>query len=147
MGTPQESEALLRGLSRFGILLDEWEEDQSFTVDRNVNDFLVTENFGMILGQSVHTNDNVETTKFNWHEINFESGWILVSEVLAQMAHLVANITFASTRFGEMEITSLEQRELMIIIAIIGVGVTVVVVAAGVVVESSSVVKLSFVVT
>nr|GEZ48078.1 hypothetical protein [Tanacetum cinerariifolium] len=47
--------------------------DQGFTVDRNVDDFLVTENFGMILGQPVHTNDNVKTTEFNWHEINFES--------------------------------------------------------------------------
>ncbi|GJQ91158.1 hypothetical protein Tco_0002297 [Tanacetum coccineum] len=85
------------------------------------------ENFGMILGQPVHTDDNVETTEFNWHEIDFESVWLL-----AQMAHLVANITFASTRSGVMEITSLAQRELVIVVAI--VGVTVVVVAAGVVV-------------
>nr|GFC77282.1 hypothetical protein [Tanacetum cinerariifolium] len=46
--------------------------DQGFTVDRNMDDLLVTENFGMILGQPVHTDDNVETIKFNWHEINFE---------------------------------------------------------------------------
>nr|GFB02118.1 hypothetical protein [Tanacetum cinerariifolium] len=46
--------------------------DQGFTVDRNMDDILVTENFGMMLGQPVHTDDNVETTEFNWHEINFE---------------------------------------------------------------------------
>nr|GFA78439.1 Gag-Pol polyprotein [Tanacetum cinerariifolium] len=37
-----------------------------------MDDFLVTENFGMILGQPVHTDDNVENTKFNRHEINFK---------------------------------------------------------------------------
>ncbi|GKD26452.1 hypothetical protein Tco_1232666 [Tanacetum coccineum] len=57
------------------------------------------------------------------------------------MAYLVANNTLTSTRSSVMEI-------LVIIVAIVGVGVTVVivavgvVVAAGVVVESSSVVKL-----
>nr|GEX07418.1 putative reverse transcriptase domain-containing protein [Tanacetum cinerariifolium] len=45
----------------------------SFTIDRNVNDSLVTEDFGMILGQPIHTNDNIKTTKFNQHEIDFES--------------------------------------------------------------------------
>ncbi|GJV07699.1 hypothetical protein Tco_1345355 [Tanacetum coccineum] len=107
-----------------------------FTIDRNVNDFLITDNFGMILGQPVHTNDNIETTEFNWHEIDFER-WPLILAVLAQMAHLVANITFACTSF----LPSV----LAIVVAIVGVAV--VVVAAGAVVESSSVVKLSFVVT
>nr|GEX38422.1 hypothetical protein [Tanacetum cinerariifolium] len=37
-----------------------------------MDEFLVIENFGMILGQQVHTDDNVETTEFNRHEINFE---------------------------------------------------------------------------
>nr|GEZ60841.1 hypothetical protein [Tanacetum cinerariifolium] len=32
--------------------------DQGFTVDRNMDDFLVTENFGMILRKPVHTDDN-----------------------------------------------------------------------------------------
>ncbi|GJX61671.1 hypothetical protein Tco_0294571 [Tanacetum coccineum] len=114
MGTPQESEALLRGLSRFGILLDEWEEDQ---VDLRKT-----------------------SEKF---QLDYEDNL----SILAQMAYLVTNITFASTRSDVMEITSLAQRELMIIVAIVGVGVTVVVIAAGVVVESSSIVKLSFVVT
>nr|GEY98647.1 hypothetical protein [Tanacetum cinerariifolium] len=39
---------------------------------RNVDDFLVTYNSSMVFGQPVHTNDDVETTEFNWHEINFE---------------------------------------------------------------------------
>nr|GEZ62549.1 putative reverse transcriptase domain-containing protein [Tanacetum cinerariifolium] len=47
--------------------------DQGFTVDRNTDDFLITENFGIILGQPVHTDDNVETIEFNQHENNFES--------------------------------------------------------------------------
>nr|GEZ92634.1 hypothetical protein [Tanacetum cinerariifolium] len=34
--------------------------DQGFTVDRNMNEFLVTENFDMILGQPVHTDDNLD---------------------------------------------------------------------------------------
>ncbi|GJW66151.1 hypothetical protein Tco_0118035 [Tanacetum coccineum] len=44
----------------------------------NVDDFLVTENFGMILGQPVHTDDNIKTTEFNRHEINFERCKILL---------------------------------------------------------------------
>nr|GEW33342.1 retrovirus-related Pol polyprotein from transposon TNT 1-94 [Tanacetum cinerariifolium] len=36
--------------------------DQGFIVDKNMDDFLITENFGMILRQPVHTDDNVETT-------------------------------------------------------------------------------------
>ncbi|GJX41912.1 hypothetical protein Tco_0256902 [Tanacetum coccineum] len=43
--------------------------DQSFIVDWDVDGFLVTDNFGMILGQPVHTNDDVKTTKFNRHEV------------------------------------------------------------------------------
>nr|GEW82057.1 hypothetical protein [Tanacetum cinerariifolium] len=39
--------------------------DQDFTVDRNMDDFLVTKNFGMILGQPVHTDDNIKTIEFN----------------------------------------------------------------------------------
>ncbi|GJU35682.1 hypothetical protein Tco_1184036 [Tanacetum coccineum] len=95
------------------------------------------------------SNDYVETTKFNCHEINFKSGWLLVSAVLAsavlaQMAHLVANITFASTSIGS---TSFLPSVLLLTIVVAIVGVAVVVVVAGAVVESSSVVKLSFVVT
>ncbi|GJR39425.1 hypothetical protein Tco_1215109 [Tanacetum coccineum] len=70
----------------------------------------------------------------NGSELITSSGWLLASAVLAQMVHLVANITFASIRSGVMEITSLAQRELVIVVAIVGVGVAVVVVAAGVVV-------------
>nr|GEX12797.1 retrotransposon Orf1 [Tanacetum cinerariifolium] len=39
---------------------------------RNLYDFFIMENFGMILGQPVHTNDDVETIEFNRNEINFE---------------------------------------------------------------------------
>ncbi|GJV67114.1 hypothetical protein Tco_1482623 [Tanacetum coccineum] len=58
------------------------------------------------------------------------SGWPFVSAVLGQMAHLVASITLNSAR-----------SYLMIIVAVVGVGVMVVVV------ESSSVIKLSFMIT
>nr|GEV31907.1 hypothetical protein [Tanacetum cinerariifolium] len=44
-----------------------------FEKEMNVNDSLVTENFGVILRQPDHTDDNVETTEFNRHEIDFES--------------------------------------------------------------------------
>nr|GEW52437.1 hypothetical protein [Tanacetum cinerariifolium] len=54
---------LLSGLTSITL------EYQSFTVDRNVDDFLVTENVGMILGQPVHTNDDIKTIEFNRHEI------------------------------------------------------------------------------
>ncbi|GKF35593.1 hypothetical protein Tco_0112351, partial [Tanacetum coccineum] len=60
----------------------------------------------------------------------------LVSAVLTQMTHLVTNITFASTSS-----TSFLPSVLLLTI----VGVAVVVVATGAVVESSSIVKLSFV--
>nr|GEU43041.1 retrovirus-related Pol polyprotein from transposon TNT 1-94 [Tanacetum cinerariifolium] len=118
-----ELQALLRGISRFRTLLGVREEDQSFTVDRNVNDFLVIENFGMILGKPVHTNDNVETTEFNQHEIDFER-W---------------SNSISSSSFLPLVLLWLE-----IIIAIVGVGVTVVVVDAGVVVESSSINSLAY---
>ncbi|GJU30153.1 hypothetical protein Tco_1173742 [Tanacetum coccineum] len=86
--------------------------------------------------------DNVETASLVGMRIDFKSSWPLVSAVLAQMAHLVANITFASTSIGS---TSFLPSVLAIVVAIVGVAV--VVVAAGAVVESSFVVKLSFVVT
>nr|GEW65500.1 reverse transcriptase domain-containing protein [Tanacetum cinerariifolium] len=53
----------------------------------NANDFLVTKNFGMILGQLVHTNDDVETIKFNRHEINFK-------RVLGQLVPLLESNRF-----------------------------------------------------
>ncbi|GJX34391.1 hypothetical protein Tco_0245948, partial [Tanacetum coccineum] len=70
--------------------------------------------------------------------------WLLVSAILAQMTHLVANITFASTSIGS---TSFLPLVLLLTIVVAIVGVAVVVVAAGAVVESYFVVKLSFVVT
>ncbi|GKF78304.1 hypothetical protein Tco_0230774, partial [Tanacetum coccineum] len=104
------------------------------------------------------------------------SGWPFISIVLGQMAHLVASITLNSARSYVMQSAFLTQRTvssipiffswgdsirpegflssvllwLVIIVAVVGVGVTVVVVvivAVVVVVESSDVVKLSFVIT
>ncbi|GJX74322.1 hypothetical protein Tco_0312917 [Tanacetum coccineum] len=96
------------------------------------------------------------------------SGWPFVSEVLSQMAHLVASIALNSARSYVMQSAFLTQGTisnipivfswsdsirlegllssvllwLVIIVAVVGVDVTVVVV-----IESSSVVKLSFVIT
>ncbi|GJV68952.1 reverse transcriptase domain-containing protein [Tanacetum coccineum] len=121
--------------------------DQRFTFDWDVDDFLIT-----------------------------SSDWPFVSIALGQMAHLVASITLNSARSYVMQSAFLTQRTissipivfswsdsirpegflspillwLVIIVAVVGVGVTVVVViivAVVVVVESSSVVKLSFVIT
>ncbi|GKF45823.1 hypothetical protein Tco_0135625, partial [Tanacetum coccineum] len=39
-------------------------------------------------------------------ELITSGGWLHASAVLAQMAHLVANITFASTKSGVMKIES-----------------------------------------
>ncbi|GJT37459.1 hypothetical protein Tco_0937324 [Tanacetum coccineum] len=97
------------------------------------------------------------------------SGWPFVSAVLGQMSHLVTSITLNSARSCVMQSAFLTQGTvsnipiifnwrdnirpegflssillwLVIIVAVVGVGVTVVVVF----VESSSVVKLSFVIT
>ncbi|GJU29065.1 hypothetical protein Tco_1172654 [Tanacetum coccineum] len=104
------------------------------------------------------------------------SGWPFVSAFLSQMAHIVSNITLNSARFCVMQSAFLTQRTvssisiifswggsispegflssvllwLVIIVAVVGVGVTIVVViivAVVVVVKSSSVIKLSFVIT
>nr|GEY88701.1 hypothetical protein [Tanacetum cinerariifolium] len=95
--------------------------DQGFTVDGNMDDFLAIDKIGMILRQPIHTNENVKTTEFNRHEINFES-WCGI---------------IGFDNFWPLVLLSL-----VVIISVVGIGVTVVVV----VVESSSVVKLSFVV-
>ncbi|GJQ96171.1 hypothetical protein Tco_0007310 [Tanacetum coccineum] len=108
----------------------------------------------MILGQPVHTDDNVETTKFNRHEIDFErhdkqlslvvdyfqwlpfcfgSSWSNGPPCCKWSSSISSNNFFPSVLLW-----------LVIIIAVVGVGVTVVVVVAGivVVVESSSVAML-----
>ncbi|GKF22325.1 hypothetical protein Tco_0074647 [Tanacetum coccineum] len=81
-------------------------------------------------------------------------GWPFVSAVLGQMAHLVASITLDSASWGSSispeGFLSSVLLWLVIIVAIVGVGVTlvvVIIVAVVVVVESSFVVKLSFVIT
>ncbi|GKF27832.1 hypothetical protein Tco_0094174, partial [Tanacetum coccineum] len=96
------------------------------------------------------------------------SGWPFVSAFLGQMAHLVTSITLNSARSCVIQSAFLTQKMisnipivfswgdsirpegflssvllwLVIIVAVVGVGATVVVV-----VESSSIVKLSFVIT
>ncbi|GKA47202.1 hypothetical protein Tco_0740085, partial [Tanacetum coccineum] len=75
------------------------------------------------------------------------SGWPLVLAVLAQMAHLVANITLTSTSIGSTSFLPSVLLWLVIVVTIVGVSVAVVVVVAGIVVESPSVVKLSFVIS
>ncbi|GJT49639.1 hypothetical protein Tco_0975796 [Tanacetum coccineum] len=80
-----------------------------------------------------------------WFNKITSSGWPFVSTILGQIAHLVASITLDSARSYVMQSAFLTQGTLVIIVAVGGVGVTVVV--AVVVVESSSVVKLSFVIT
>ncbi|GKD16791.1 hypothetical protein Tco_1205949 [Tanacetum coccineum] len=115
-------------------------------------------------------------TNYRYWLLIASSGWSFVSAVLSQMAHLVASITLNSARSCVMQSAFLTQGTvssipiifswggsispegflssvllwLVIIVAVVGVGVTVVVViivAVVVVVESSSVVKLLFVIT
>ncbi|GJY22348.1 hypothetical protein Tco_0394914 [Tanacetum coccineum] len=106
------------------------------------------------------------TSNCHWLQIT-SSGWPFVSAGLGQMAHLVASITLSSARSCMMQSAFLTQRTvsnipivfswggsispkgflssvilwLVIIVAVVGVSVTVVVV------ESSSVVNFSFVIT
>ncbi|GKG15255.1 hypothetical protein Tco_0354855, partial [Tanacetum coccineum] len=61
-------------------------------------------------------------------ELITSGGWLLALAVLAQMAHLVANITFDSTSIGS---TSFLPSVLLLMIVVAIVGVAVVVVAAG----------------
>ncbi|GJU47392.1 hypothetical protein Tco_1204658 [Tanacetum coccineum] len=77
-----------------------------------------------------------------------------ISKVLGQMAHLVASITLNSTSWSDSirpeGFLSFVLLWLVIIVAVVGVSVMVVVViivAIVVVVESSSVIKLPFVIT
>ncbi|GJZ64359.1 hypothetical protein Tco_0620780, partial [Tanacetum coccineum] len=117
--------------------------------------FLELNRFGILLGER----EEGQITS---------SGWPFVSIVLGQMAHLVASITLDSARSYVMQSAFLTQGTvssipivfswsdsirlkgflssvllwLVIIVAVVGVSVTVVVV-----VESSLVIKLSFVIT
>nr|GFC60193.1 hypothetical protein [Tanacetum cinerariifolium] len=115
-----------------------------------MDDFLFTKNFGMILAQPVHTNDNVKTTKFNRHENNFKResmvmGGIFRIEAKDKDMKLLSALWCGSIGFDSF--LPLILLWLIVIMAVVGIGVTVVVVAMGVVVESSSDVKLSLVVT
>nr|GEZ94058.1 putative reverse transcriptase domain-containing protein [Tanacetum cinerariifolium] len=99
------------------------------SLDRNLDDFFITENFSMILGQPVHTNDDVETTEFNWHEINFERILSIeardmdmkllsapksnntLARFLDWVTHLVANLTLDRARSCVMQVTSSAPRK------------------------------------
>ncbi|GJZ23995.1 hypothetical protein Tco_0561454 [Tanacetum coccineum] len=107
-------------------------------------------------------------TNYRYWLLIVSSGWSFVSTVLSKMTHLVASITLDSARSYVMQSAFLTQRTvssipivfswggsirpegflssvllwLVIIVAVVGVDVMVVVV-----VESSSVIKLSFVIT
>nr|GFB54882.1 hypothetical protein [Tanacetum cinerariifolium] len=137
-----------------------------------MDELLVTENFGMILGQPVHTDDNVETTEFNRHEINFERIFSIEAKDkdMKPLSAPESNNTLAKCWFGETYLMGGSSVPivfswygsisfdsflpsvllwLVIIVVVVGIGVMVVVIVAVVVVvvESSSFVKLSFVVT
>ncbi|GKC30213.1 hypothetical protein Tco_1037507, partial [Tanacetum coccineum] len=87
----------------------------------------------MILGQPVHIDDNVETTEFNWHEIDFERHDIqllLVVDYFQWLASCFGSSCSNGTLCCKYYIC---QYKLVIVVAIVGVGVAVVVVAAGVV--------------
>ncbi|GKB11588.1 hypothetical protein Tco_0845511 [Tanacetum coccineum] len=56
----------------------------------------------MILGQPVHTNDDVETTELNRHKVA-SSGWPFVFAVPSQMTYLVASLTLDSARSFVMQ--------------------------------------------
>nr|GEX68395.1 reverse transcriptase domain-containing protein [Tanacetum cinerariifolium] len=133
--------------------------DQGFTIDKNMDDFLVTENFGMILGQPIHTDDNVETIEFNRNAINFESikakdkdmKLLSASELNITLEWEVSSVPIVFSWCDSISFDSFLPSVLfwlVIIATVIGIGVTVVVIVAVVifVAESSSVVKLSFVV-
>ncbi|GJY05228.1 hypothetical protein Tco_0371168 [Tanacetum coccineum] len=111
-------------------------------------------------------------TNYQYWLLIASSGWSFVSTVLGQMAYLVANITLNSARSYVMQSAFLTQGlvssipiifswgsnispegflsavllRLVIIVAVVGVTVVVVIIVA-VVVESPSVVKLSFMIT
>ncbi|GKF17747.1 hypothetical protein Tco_0062665, partial [Tanacetum coccineum] len=125
--------------------------------------FLELNRFGILLGE------HEEGQALPWALLLItSSGWPFVSIVLGQMAHLVASITLDSSRSYVMQSEFLTQGTvssipiifswsdsirpegflssvllwLVIIVAVVGVSVTVIVV-----IESSFVVKLSFVIT
>ncbi|GKC56555.1 hypothetical protein Tco_1084153 [Tanacetum coccineum] len=114
----------------------------------------------MILGQPIHTDDNVETTKFNWHKIDFErliyQGGIFsikgrdvdMKLLSAPESNNTLGETYPSGSICFDNFLTSVLLWLVIIVVVVRVGVTVVVIVAViVVVESSSVVKLSFMIT
>nr|GEW02067.1 hypothetical protein [Tanacetum cinerariifolium] len=74
-------------------------DDQNFTIDWDVDEFLVTNDFSMIFGQPIHTNNNVKTTELNRHKI----------KVSGQITHLVTSLTLDSVRSYVMQSAFLTQ--------------------------------------
>ncbi|GJR95624.1 hypothetical protein Tco_0267798 [Tanacetum coccineum] len=127
----------------------------------------------MILGQPVHTNDDVKNTEFNRHEVA-SSGWPFVSAVPGLVAHLVTSLTLDCARLCVMQGTSFTQGKvstiptvfswggsispdgflssiLLVVVIIVAVVVVVVIVVAVIVVvvvvgDGSFIIKLSFVI-
>ncbi|GJS28822.1 hypothetical protein Tco_0489442 [Tanacetum coccineum] len=122
----------------------------------------------MLFGQPVHTNDDVETTEFNWHEVA-SSGWPFVCAVLGLVAHLVTSLKLDSARSCVMQGASFTQGKvssiptifswggsispdgflpsiLLLVVIIVAVVVVAVIVVVVVVHEGSSIIKLSFVI-
>ncbi|GJR33314.1 hypothetical protein Tco_1109546 [Tanacetum coccineum] len=100
---------------------------------------LTTDNLGMILGQPVHTNDDVETIEFNRHEVA-SSGWPFVFTVPGLVARLVTSLTLDSG--GSISPAGFLPSILLMVAIIVAVVVVVVVVIVAVVVvgEGSSII-------
>nr|GEV12853.1 hypothetical protein [Tanacetum cinerariifolium] len=123
-------------------------DDQSFTVDGNVDYFLTTENFGMILRQPVHTNDDVNATEFNRHEINFEWERFCVIHVTFLAQGKVSNMPTVHSWGGCIGPDGfLPFILLLVVVVVVFVIVVVAVILVVVVVVDSSIIKLSFVIT
>ncbi|GKA52734.1 hypothetical protein Tco_0746049 [Tanacetum coccineum] len=115
-----------------------------------MDDFLVTNNFIMVLREPVHTDENVKTIEFNRHEINFERLLPVNTSSIQWEVSSIPTVLSWSGSISSDSFLPFVLLWLVIIVAVVGVGVTVVVViivAVVVVVESSYVVKLSFVIT
>ncbi|GKB46379.1 hypothetical protein Tco_0897132 [Tanacetum coccineum] len=105
------------------------------------------DNFGMILGQPVHTNDDVETTEFNQHEVNFEGHDKLPTLVGASFTQgKVSSIPTIFSWGGSISPDGFFPSILLLVVIIVVVVVVAVIVVVVVVGEGSSIIKLSFVI-
>nr|GEV09807.1 hypothetical protein [Tanacetum cinerariifolium] len=119
-------------------------DDQSFTVDRNVDEFFITENFGMILGQPVHTNNDIETTEFNRHEINFERHDKSLTLDTSFTQEKVSDIPMVLSWGDGISSDGFLPSILLLVVIIDAVVIVAVIVIVVVVGEGSPIIKLSF---